>query len=46
MKFLECFVLQGELLMDVVTKTKMCFRKEQWKSFIQEREVGGLSVAA
>ena len=31
--------------MDVVTKTKMRFRKEQWKGFIQEREASGLSVA-
>ena len=32
--------------MDVVTKTKMHFRKEQWKKFIQNREASGLSVAA
>lgn len=32
--------------MDVVTKTKMHFRKEQWKKFIQNREASGLSVAS
>ncbi|HBX75250.1 MAG TPA: hypothetical protein DEG55_03810 [Acidaminococcaceae bacterium] len=32
--------------MDIVTGTKMRFRKEQWKNFIRDREASGLSVAA
>ena len=39
-------MLRGEQLMDIVTKTKMRFRKEQWKNFIRDREASGLSVAA
>ena len=32
--------------MDIVTNTKMRFRKEQWKQIILDREASGLSVAA
>lgn len=32
--------------MDIVTNTKMRFRKEQWKQIILNREASGLSVAA
>ena len=39
-------MLRGEQLMDIVTGTKMRFRKEQWKNFIRDREASGLSVAA
>ena len=30
--------------MDVVTKTKMSFRKEQWKQLIMDRQASGLTI--